>query len=731
MRRRGRAWRGAAAVGGLVLLAVCVGIVALVFQAKGLQEAANVAQLVSILLAIPALAVPLIAWFRRTGNPPRPPASADIARAEDVLTGLVAEQWRTEAVRRLLGDPAPIPVRWSLTDRAELMDHPKLIASGKLSFSGRGDQPTDLAKAFRRLRRRRLVITGGPGAGKTTLAVQLLLELADTRAADEPVPVLFPVAAWDVETYPRLHDWLAVRLEQDYPALNAAELGPAVAAALARRGRILPVLDGLDELPDAARAKVVTALNGSLADRDQVIVTSRTEELGTALQEAGDVLTATAVIAPEALKPQIATEYLRTCLPPLPRHDWNPVLRALRRGTAPGLTEVASTPLGLWLIRSVYIIPSADPAPLAGELGGDASALRAHLLDHLIPALIATRPPSDNPAEHFRPRHRLDTHTTRRYLAYLAYHFHPATTRDIAWWRIAGTTSRRLRLLARTASGVVVGLPVGLVGLLGLELDFKKVPWIAASLFLWLVAGSAIGRTAGSWFQETPGHADLRLRGRIGILRRAMGASAGTGLVMRPALGALLGIAAWAQIWLANGPENERLVAGLTAALTYWLGVGVVQALIQWAEQPTLTAVSTPHSSWRADRTLTLLRSITGLMLGLMVGFTTWLASVLVTGQGEADEGVLVSGLGLAAGLALGLVLGHHHAWLACRVVTGGLAVRGQLPWRIMSFLDEAHRLGLLRAVGPIYQFRHAELHDHLAAAYEGSLSPGDRSLTR
>ncbi|MFF5301355.1 hypothetical protein ACFY5F_18530 [Streptomyces sp. NPDC013161] len=32
-----------------------------------------------------------------------------------------------------------------------------------------------------------------------------------------------------------------------------------------------------------------------------------------------------------------------------------------------------------------------------------------------------------------------------------------------------------------------------------------------------------------------------------------------------------------------------------------------------------------------------------------------------------------------------------------------------------MTFLDDAHRLGLLRAVGPVYQFRHAEFQDHLA----------------
>jgi WD40 repeat protein len=35
-----------------------------------------------------------------------------------------------------------------------------------------------------------------------------------------------------------------------------------------------------------------------------------------------------------------------------------------------------------------------------------------------------------------------------------------------------------------------------------------------------------------------------------------------------------------------------------------------------------------------------------------------------------------------------------------------------------MSFLDDAHRLGLLRAVGPIYQFRHADFQDHLAARH-------------
>src|SRR5215470_16108283 len=90
--------------------------------------------------------------------------------------------------------------------------------------------------------------------------------------------------------------------------------------------------------------------------------------------------------------------------------------------------------------------------------------------------------------------------------------------------------------------------------------------------------------------------------------------------------------------------------------------------------------------------------------------------------------GALVAGLGaglmtgfavgLGAGLAGGLAVSDHHAWPAYLAASYHLAWRRQLPRHLMQFLDDAHRLGLLRAVGPVYQFRHAELQDHLAALY-------------
>lgn len=80
---------------------------------------------------------------------------------------------------------------------------------------------------------------------------------------------------------------------------------------------------------------------------------------------------------------------------------------------------------------------------------------------------------------------------------------------------------------------------------------------------------------------------------------------------------------------------------------------------------------------------------------------------------------------GLTLGLAAGLAAGRHHAWMAYVIATSRLALAGRLPRNLMSFLDDAHRLGLLRAVGPIYQFRHAELQDRLAAIYRGIAKSG------
>ena len=557
--------------------------------------------------------------------------------------------------------------------------------------------------------------------------------------------MLLPISGWDLDVHPRLHGWLAERLEEDYPALKAAELGPGAAEALVHGGYILPVLDGLDEIGAQTRARVIAALNASLSGDDQLIVTSRTAEF------------AAAVIAPDLLTPQAAAAYLRACLPAALPEAWRNVLAALDDHTLPGLSELAATPLGLWLIRTVYADSGADPSPLTGALGGDAAALRAHLFDRLIPAVIAARTPSADPGDHFRPRHRLDPDATRRYLTSLAPIAPPAETRDIAWWRIAASaplTRRSLRFTAGILAGFGAGLPVGL--LFGL----------AAALAAGVVIALAIGFAAGSWAGEVPGYADLRMCGRARVLRHALTrnvsvalltglpAGLGLGLPAGPLAGVAVGLVIGGAgacragyrgrlrlLWKALTPS---MMAGLGAGLVAWLAVatarelhagrigepafglgalllvGLGAGLVDWAELPTLTSISTPASTWRSDRALTLLRvGALGLAFGLAFGLARGLGLGFEAGLRDGLSAGLVAGAeaGFVFGIPVGLVAGRHHAWLACVVVTGRLALARRLPWRLMGFLDDAHRLGLLRAVGPIYQFRHADLHDHLAAA--------------
>jgi hypothetical protein len=99
---------------------------------------------------------------------------------------------------------------------------------------------------------------------------------------------------------------------------------------------------------------------------------------------------------------------------------------------------------------------------------------------------------------------------------------------------------------------------------------------------------------------------------------------------------------------------------------------------------------------------------LAGVLIGGILG---WLTEVLAGGLAY----------GLAVGLALGLVLGlmQEPAWFGFVMTSRWLAFRGKLPWMTTGFLDDAHRLGLLRTAGAVYQFRHAELQDHLAKSEE------------
>lgn len=78
------------------------------------------------------------------------------------------------------------------------------------------------------------------------------------------------------------------------------------------------------------------------------------------------------------------------------------------------------------------------------------------------------------------------------------------------------------------------------------------------------------------------------------------------------------------------------------------------------------------------------------------------------------DWGGLVH-LGTQLWLPLGTAALALSAWGRFLVARAWLAATGQLPWRLMAFLDEAHQRGVLRQSGAGFEFRHLRLQAQLA----------------
>jgi predicted ATPase len=107
-----------------------------------------------------------------------------------------------------------------------------------------------------------LLILGAPGSGKTTLMLELMRDLLERADKDEthPIPVKFDLSAWGADR-PTIDAWLATQLNTQYGVSRQA------AVDWVKRGMILPLLDGLDEVAAERRAACAAAINAYRQER--------------------------------------------------------------------------------------------------------------------------------------------------------------------------------------------------------------------------------------------------------------------------------------------------------------------------------------------------------------------------------------------------------------------------------------------------------------------------------
>lgn len=716
-------------------------------------------RLVILALGLISGLAPLLVTLILDRRPSSP--SSDIPDAEQKLKEAVWRQWHREGATRGILDPTPLRVQYAAPLR-RVDEHPPKGLGGHVLRALRHTSPrphgdvSDIVTTFRKIPNRRLIVIGEPGSGKSALVLLLTLGLLEDHHPGEPVPVLLSLSSWRPGSGgEHLHTWLARRLAEDYPFLADIDTyGSNMPQRLLTSGRVLPILDGLDELPAELRTKALSSINEavagvplprtaakSTASRRQdtsLVLTCRPKEYEEAVKTGTRTIDGATVVE---LKPVTyhAVESFLIAGSPQRKSLWRPVLDEIRDNPDGPLARALTTPLMVWLARVLgpgalnRIAASAsarkpdrpfsEAIPESDDPVDTVASIQRALFSAFIDAVYST----DAPPPHPLPPHRWRPEQALRWLSFLAAHTQiVGDSRDLAWWRLRDGVPRFARvLLLAIETGLVVGILVG--------------PLIGAAF------GLTFGLAAG-----LPAHGPRPRRLGSGIRTRwrgisehmLIGVSGGMtiGLATQSAVGLLGGIGAGGLIGLVSGlmstmtssndsheiSPTETLRADRTAGLRVGGVVGVTSALV---------IVMVLANESRLDIAIAVglaVMLLVGLgmgltyavLFGLAVGYVAGVSVRAEFGDGTALVIMLLIGcsLGTAMGLALSNMSGFGiSAWAQWIMLSRvWFPLTGRLPWSVTTFLADAHQRGVMRHMGPFYQFRHALLHDHLIARING-----------
>jgi tetratricopeptide (TPR) repeat protein len=721
----------------------------------GFDWSAKFSEIASFVLAVLVVLLPAAGRLALWLPTPRLRSEQIAADVSDLAAALRA-QGRTEAVLPGVSvyDRLPMRVRWESADAG--------------SESERTGSFYDVIELFRELPEQRLVVLGEAGAGKSVLVTELARSLLAHRGSEDPVPVVFSMVGWNPELA-TLFDWMSGQLARVNPDLGqeVSDGGQIITRAqvLIDRLKVLPVLDGLDEVGRAALPAATLAVN-RYGWAQPLVVTCRSEEyLEATGTGSGTPLARAAVIE---LIP-LTRDDIEIYLGPDPEGRWTAVRDRLAAEPDGPLARALGNPLMLWLIWEVYRYGEPSPDELTDRYRfGRQLAVEARLLSEFVPAVYrAGRRHRSVPSWWQQPT----AAQARRWLGFLASDYalrrykhstgrkrsrsrksgrQPTDdviethNKSVAWWHFTAAASG-FRFIGVAIRAIVLWIVLwrSITTILGYAGNWRHGTYVGHLAFRRIFLDGPLGQYVWPTIRQAIDVAPARTRRAAfttlnDVLRRV--AAIPSHHFFYLALVAIPVLAVYARAAEPIRPRRLRVRVGLPARCAIIIAENIVAlavaaliAMGYWGRADIIGDFFTTRRTWLSLLVLALGFTIYALPRRLVaeidvvgatmprqslredrlaaitttvarrVLFTVTLA--LFCGPLVATTYALFAFVSTVTMLTLGGLTGFASSSYtdACH----WLAMTGRLPWRPMPFLMDAERRGVFHEIGAIFQFRH------------------------